>query len=43
MELISAAFAAFTVITIGIGIPFVINQGGDPSIVQNVSAGWCFF
>ena len=37
------AFAAFTVITIGIGIPFVINQGGDPSIVAalGMTAGYC--
>ena len=37
------AFAAFTVITIGIGIPFVINQGGDPSVVAalGMTAGYC--
>lgn len=37
------AFAAFTVITIGIGIPFVINQGGDPAIIASLgmTAGYC--
>ena len=37
------AFAAFTVITIVIGIPFVINQGGDPSVVAalGMTAGYC--
>lgn len=37
------AFAAFTVITLGIGIPFVINQGGDPAIVGalGMTAGFC--
>ncbi|WP_294580621.1 DUF979 domain-containing protein [uncultured Thomasclavelia sp.] len=37
------AFAAFTVITLGIGIPFVINQGGDPSVVAalGMTCGYC--
>lgn len=36
-------FAAFTVITIGIGIPFVINQGGNPAIVAalGMTSGFC--
>lgn len=37
------AFAAFSVITVGIGIPFVIAQGADPSIVGalGMTAGYC--
>lgn len=37
------AFAAFAVITAGIGIPFVINVGGDPVIVGalGLTAGYC--
>ncbi|MDO4671093.1 MAG: DUF979 domain-containing protein [Aerococcus sp.] len=37
------AFAAFTVITAGIGIPFVIAQGGDPVVVAalGMTAGFC--
>lgn len=37
------AFAAFTVITIGVGIPFVINQGGNPAIIGalGMTAGYC--
>ena len=37
------AFAAFTVITLGIGIPFVINAGGNPAIVGalGMTAGYC--
>lgn len=37
------AFAAFTVITAGIGIPFVIAQGADPYIVGALAmtAGYC--
>lgn len=37
------AFAAFAVITAGIGIPFVINQGGNPAIVGalGMTAGYC--
>ena len=27
------AFAAFTVITAGIGVPFVIMQGGNPAVI----------
>ncbi len=36
-------FAAFSVITVGIGIPFVIMQGGDPIIVAalGLTAGYC--
>ncbi|MFB2863162.1 DUF979 domain-containing protein [Aeromonas sp. MdU4] len=37
------AFAAFTVITAGIGIPFVIAQGGDPVVAGALAmtAGFC--
>ncbi|MFV0519212.1 MAG: DUF979 domain-containing protein [Lachnospirales bacterium] len=37
------AFAAFSVITVGIGIPFVIAQGGNPSIVGvlGMTCGYC--
>ena len=37
------AFAAFTVITAGIGVPFVISQGGNPAIigVLGMTAGYC--
>lgn len=37
------AFAAFTVITAGIGIPFVMAQGGDPVIAGALAmtAGFC--
>lgn len=37
------AFAAFAVITAGIGIPFVIGIGGDPVIVGalGLTAGYC--
>lgn len=37
------AFAAFAVITAGIGIPFVIAIGGDPIVVGalGLSAGYC--
>lgn len=37
------AFAAFQVITIGVGIPFVIANGGNPAIVGSLalSAGFC--
>ncbi|HHV26984.1 DUF979 domain-containing protein [Anaerosalibacter bizertensis] len=36
-------FAAFTVITAGIGIPFVYNQGADPAIAGALAltAGYC--
>lgn len=36
-------FAAFSVITVGIGIPFVIMQGGNPIIVGalGLTAGYC--
>lgn len=36
-------FAAFSVITVGIGIPFVIAQGGDPAVVGalGLTAGYC--
>lgn len=37
------AFAAFAVITIGIGIPFVIAVGGNPVVVSalGLTAGYC--
>jgi uncharacterized membrane protein len=37
------AFAAFAVITIGVGIPFVIAQGGNPIVVAalGMTAGYC--
>lgn len=37
------AFAAFAVITAGIGVPFVIAQGGNPAIVSalGLTAGYC--
>lgn len=37
------AFAAFTVITAGIGVPFVLAQGGDPVVVGALAmtAGYC--
>lgn len=37
------AFAAFAVITAGIGIPFVINLGGNPAVVGalGLTAGYC--
>ena len=37
------AFAAFTVITIGVGIPFVIAQGGNPAVVGSLgmTCGYC--
>lgn len=37
------AFAAFAVITAGIGIPFVISIGGDPVVVGalGITAGYC--
>lgn len=37
------AFAAFTVITAGIGVPFVIAQGGDPVVAGSLAmtAGFC--
>ena len=36
-------FAAFSVITVGIGIPFIIAQGGDPAVVGalGLTAGYC--
>ena len=36
-------FAAFTVITAGVGIPFVIAQGADPAIAGALAltAGYC--
>lgn len=36
-------FAAFAVITAGVGVPFVIAQGGDPAIVAalGLTAGFC--
>ena len=37
------AFAAFTVITIGIGIPFLINNGANPAVVGSLgmTCGYC--
>lgn len=37
------AFAAFSVITLGIGIPFVIQAGGDPVVVGTLgmTCGFC--
>ncbi len=37
------AFAAFTVITIGVGLPFVIAQGGNPAVVGalGMTCGYC--
>ena len=37
------AFAAFAVITAGIGYPFVIAQGGNPAVVgaMGLTAGYC--
>lgn len=37
------AFAAFAVITVGIGVPFVFNIGGDPLIIGTLAltAGYC--
>ena len=36
-------FAAFSVITVGIGIPFLIAQGADPVVVGalGLTAGYC--
>lgn len=37
------AFAAFTVITIGVGIPFVIANGGNPAVIGSLgmTCGYC--
>lgn len=37
------AFAAFSVITVGVGIPFVFAQGGDPVVCSMLAltAGYC--
>ncbi len=37
------AFAAFSVITAGIGIPFIIKNGGNPAIIGalGMTAGYC--
>lgn len=37
------AFAAFSVITLGIGLPFVVGLGGDPVVVGalGLTAGYC--
>lgn len=37
------AFAAFAVITVGVGVPFVFNAGGDPAIASALAmtAGFC--
>ena len=36
-------FAAFSVITVGVGIPFLINEGANPAIVGTLglTAGYC--
>lgn len=36
-------FAAFSVITVGIGIPFLVAQGADPVVVGalGLTAGYC--
>ncbi|MDY3006329.1 DUF979 domain-containing protein [Anaerococcus porci] len=37
------AFAAFTVMTIGVAVPFIIGNGGDPAIVASLgmTCGFC--
>ncbi len=37
------AFAAFSVITVGVGVPFVFAQGGDPIVCATLAltAGYC--
>jgi uncharacterized membrane protein len=37
------AFAAFSVITAGIGVPFVLSQGGNPALIGALAltAGYC--
>ena len=37
------AFAAFSVITVGVGVPFVFAQGGDPIVCSTLAltAGYC--
>ena len=37
------AFAAFTIITIGVGIPLVIAQGGNPAVIGSLgmTCGYC--
>ena len=37
------AFAAFSVITVGVGLPFVFAQGGDPIVCSTLAltAGYC--
>lgn len=37
------AFAAFTVITLGVGIPFVIANGGNPAVIGalGMTCGYC--
>ncbi|MCF6096943.1 DUF979 domain-containing protein [Thermovorax subterraneus] len=37
------AFAAFAVITAGVGVPFVLNQGADPAVAAALAmtAGYC--
>lgn len=41
--IVGNAFAAFTVITAGVGIPFVIALGGDPVVASAIAmtAGFC--
>lgn len=37
------AFAAFAVLTVGVGAPFVLSQGGNPAVIGALamSAGYC--
>ena len=37
------AFAAFSVITVGIGIPFILKHGGNPAVIGalGMTAGYC--
>ena len=37
------AFAAFSVITAGIGIPFILKHGGNPAVIGalGMTAGYC--
>lgn len=37
------AFAAFSVITVGVGIPFLIAQGANPAVVAalGMTCGYC--
>ena len=37
------AFAAFSVITVGIGVPFILKHGGNPAAIGalGMTAGYC--